>query len=106
MQPPAKLNVLDNHGGFTCESKSPREVKQRMNFVERRRVHQGKLWIGDTLWRSGSILKGVSIGRLLDYDEHSFYQDNDDATQAVYRVQGYGYPVLVWFDNKSHKRIA
>lgn len=86
MQPPQKLNVLDAHGGFTAETRN------------------------GTLWRPGNILtdhpKRSTVGTLVDYNEHSFYQTNNDVTRATYKVPGYGYRVSVWFDNKDGHRIA
>ena len=72
----------------------------------RRQTAEDRLPIGDTAWRRGSVLKRGTTGELVDFDERSFYQLNDDVTLAVYRVQGYGYPVLVWFDNMTGKRIG
>lgn len=109
MIPPDELNVLDRHGGFTAESKMPYGLKglSRMDFKARRDASTGaRLYIGDTLWRPGRLLKRDTVGDLLDYDERSFYQRNDDVTIAVYRVPGYSYPVLAWFDNASGERIA
>lgn len=42
----------------------------------------------------------------MQYNPKSFYQTNDDVTQALYKVAGYRYPVAVWFDNKTGRRIA
>ena len=84
MKPPQTLDVLDRHGGFTIETTN-----------------------GDTLWRPGCALKERdSLATLRDYDEHSFYQCNDDVTRARYRVRTYRYPVLAWFDNATGERIA
>lgn len=103
MRPPQTLNVLDRHGGFTCESRMPGSVRSgRMDFQARK--SGAKLRIGDTLWRPGSLLRGDPIGQLLAYDENSFYQTNNDVTLAVYRVPGYSYPVLIWFDNMTGER--
>jgi hypothetical protein len=79
MIPPKKVNVLDSNDGFTAVTTK----------------------YGDTLWRPKSILKGNHIGVLQSYNEHSFYQLNDSCTQAVYKVKGYHYPILVWFDNND-----
>ncbi len=118
MRPPRTINVVDRHGGFTCESKMPYFLKasgvrhgrprgSRFNMKWRRdAVAGGKLPIGDTLWRPGAVLRHGTTGTLVDYNESSFWQTNDDVTIAVYRVSGYGYPVLVWFDNKTGERIA
>ncbi len=111
MIPPKELNVIDRHGGFTIESKPPSWFKGKMfDFEARERrigpSSLGKLPFGDSLWRPGRILRGSTMGRLVAYDEEAFYQTNNDVTIAVYRVSGYGYPVLVWFDNKTSQRIA
>lgn len=87
MKPPTTINVIDRHGGFTCETKGK---------------NQGTC----TLWRPGLILKGKCIGTLQNYNERSFYQMNDDVTRAVYKVRGYRYPVILWFDNQTGARIA
>lgn len=84
--PPASINVIDAHGGFTA-------------------VTRGGLR-GHTLWRPGRMLKKTTIGRLTQYDPKSFFQTNNDVTQALYKVAGYRYPVAVWFDNKTGRRIA
>lgn len=113
--PPRELNVLDRHGGFTIESKPPYwYAGERFDLDHRRRAIRfasGKNealrnLIGDTLWRPGRILKKSTVGKLVDHDSRAFYQTNNDATLAVYRVPGYGYPVLAWFDNKTGERLA
>ena len=86
MIPENEIDVLDDFGGFTA-------------------ITKGKnIGIG-TLWRRGSILKNT-IGLLQSYDEKSFFQTNNDVTQAIYKVKGYNYPVVLWFDNQTGKRIA
>lgn len=80
--PPQKINVLDQHGGFTAETTK-----------------------GGTLWRPGDILKSAQ-GTLVDYNSKSFFQNNNDVTKATYKVAGYRYPVIVWFDNKTGRRVA
>jgi predicted nucleotidyltransferase len=84
MQPPTTLDVLDEHGGFTAIT-TP---------------------CGNTLWRPGAILKRGTEGTLVSFDRHSFYQTNNNVTQAIYRVPGYRYRVAVWFDNATGRRIA
>ena len=105
---PQRLRVLDDHGGFTIESRPPHWFKgKRFDFAARRRQgNDDRLNLGDTLWRPGRLLKGTTEGVLVDFDERSFYQDNNDVTRAVYRVPGYGWPVVVWFDNATGRRIA
>jgi hypothetical protein len=90
IQPPLTLDVLDNHGGFTAEIVSPKNGT-------------------NTLWRPGSILKKKmhgTTGTLQRYDRNSFYQTNNNVTIAYYKVPGYRYPVVCWFDNQTNKRIA
>lgn len=87
MQPPDTLNVLDQHGGFTCETTGPKSGT-------------------NTLWRPGHVLKASTLGTLQSFNERSFWQVNDDVTRAVYKVRGYRYPVICWFDNKTGTRIA
>ena len=85
--PPQRINVLDNHGGFSAET-TPR----------------------NSLWRPGAVLEGYgsTIGTLISSstDTKSFYQQNDNVTLAKYRVRGYRYPIMVWFDNATGYRIA
>jgi len=83
VKPPAETNVLDRHGGFTMREDD-----------------------GDTVWRPGHLLKKGTTGTLVSFDEKSFYQTNSNATCATYRVPGYRYPVLIWFDNATGDRIA
>ena len=101
--PPARINVLDQHGGFTAVTKPPwSRTDERPKFAS-----DPKAWLrGDTLWRPGNVLKGTTQGELAVYDDKSFFQTNNDVTIALYRVPGYQYPVAVWFDNKTGKRIA
>ena len=83
MNPPYSINVLDQHEGFTAETKS------------------------GTLWRPKQILSKYSyIGILQSYDEKSFFQNNNNVTRAEYKVKGYRYPVIIWFDNETRNRIA
>ena len=87
-RPPSPLNVLDNSGGFTAETIP-----------------------GQTLWRAGTVLsrgrRALSpMGTLVGYNNRSFYQSNNDVTRASYKVKGYRYPIIVWFDNKTGLRIA
>jgi len=74
----------DSHGGFTIETK-----------------------VG-TLWRPASALgsRGRPVAKLFAYAEHSFYQNNNDVTKAFYKVAGYRYILVAWFDNITGKRIA
>jgi hypothetical protein len=94
MQPPEKLNVLDSHGGFTAEI-TETDPDRAMKY--------GTVY---TLWRPGSHLKKKTEGTLQSFNERSFYQTNNDVTQAVYKVPGYKWPVICWFDNATGKRIA
>jgi hypothetical protein len=84
MKPPEKMRVLDEHGGFTAITTKSH----------------------DTLWRPGAVLKGHNIGVLVSYNEKSFFQTNNNVTAAIYKVPGYRYPVILWFDNKTGHRIA
>lgn len=77
------MNVINRHGGFTAET-TP----------------------GNTLWRPGARLRKTTIGDLVSYDEKSFYQMNNNVTKATYKVSGYRYKVLCWFDNTTGERIA
>jgi hypothetical protein len=117
MTPPEETNVIDGHGGFTSESKMPYYMKgiNRFDMEGRQSSLQEalkgsraarELPIGDTLWRPGRLLKKSTTGTLLAYDKNSFYQTNNDVTVAIYKVPGYGYPVILWFDNRTGERIA
>lgn len=100
MKPPDTISVLNQHGGFTAETPCGRKVPAR-------RSSTGKDYQPtNSLWRPGHILKRGTVGALIDFDEKSFYQTNNDATRARYKVSGYRYPVLVWFDNATGQRIA
>lgn len=84
MRPPRTLNVIDQHGGFTIETKD-----------------------GDTLWRPAPVLRdGTTWGTLIDFDESKFCQTNNNVTRARYRVPHYGYKVVIWFNNETEERIA
>ena len=117
MTPPEEIDVIDRHGGFTAESKPPYYMKgvDRFDMEARQAALQKalkgaraarELPIGNTLWRAGRLLKRGTTGTLLAFDKNSFYQNNNDVTVAIYRVPGYGYPVILWFDNGSGERIA
>ena len=85
MIPPQRISVMDNHSGF--------------NAITTKR--------GDTLWRPGNVLKRCSpIATLISYDTNSFFQNNNDVTKAIYKVKGYRYPIVLWFDNNTERRIA
>jgi len=86
MLPPPKLNVLDQHGGFTAAT-TPHT----------------------TIWRPGAVLKGKSpIGVLVRFDTNSFYQNSPPGTvtEATYKIKGYRYLIVAWFDNATNRRIA
>lgn len=122
MLPPNELNVIDSHGGFTAITLARTSIKIIMGSKgEREAIDSdyvnGKLsrpfvrWESvmrerDTLWRPASLLKRTTIGTLDEYDERSFYQNNNNVTKAIYKVTGYKYRVAVWFDNETGKRIA
>lgn len=122
MQPPKTLNVIDAHGGFTAITKSPTHVKIVLDPVAGERedrpsdyqptlIHPFVRWERatrerDTLWRPGQLLKRGTVGTLDEYNENSFYQTNNNVTQAIYRVPGYSNRVAVWFDNQTCERIA
>lgn len=94
MIPPTTINVLDEHGGFTAEI-TPRPES-------RDALRNGSKY---TIWQPGAYLAHV-LGELQHYNEQSFYQMNDDVTVGTYKVPGYKWPVLCWFDNKTGERIA
>ena len=81
--PPSSIDVLDELGGFTAQTTA---------------------W--SDLWRPGRILKKTTRGHLVEFNSRSFYQTNNDVTKAYYRVPGYRYAVVLWFDNKTGRRIA
>ena len=108
-RPPSQINVLDGHGGFTAVTQPGRHMS---NMVPYTSVHERDVDLvveslhGSSLWRPGHVLKKSNYGTLLGFNEKSFYQTNNDVTKAIYKVPGYRYPVAVWFDNKTGRRIA
>jgi len=101
-RPPDEISVIKD-GGVTIESKPPWPIKERFNLEKR--IYNGKLRIGDSLWRKAAgKLHGTA--KLWAYDTKSFWQTNNDVTVAIYRLKGYSYPILAWFDNKTGHRIA
>ena len=107
MQPPEEINVLDQHGGFTA-------LLLTKQYVKKFATKDGKGFLGweqkmvdgDTLWQPGKVLKKNTTGKLISYDEKTFFQLNNDVTQAFYKVKGYRYKVVLWFDNQTGERIA
>lgn len=83
---PQWLNVLDRHGGFTAETTKH----------------------GDTLRRPGAVLKKGTTGELIQGSvvPVTFFQQNNNVRKAKYKVPGYRYPVVVWFDNETNERVA
>lgn len=100
MIPPKEVDVLDKHGGFAAITTPAYGSRKRFPAIVNGRY-------GNTLWRSGNqVLRGRCVGTLVEYIEKTFYQLNDDVSMGVYKVPGYSYPVAIWFDNKTGKRIA
>lgn len=79
MIPPERMDVTDRNGGFVAEGPV------------------------NTIWRGP---RPSMMGTLVDYDEESFYQTNDNCTKARYRLYAYRFLALVWFDNKTGERVA
>ena len=109
--PPTMMNVLDSHGGFTAVTKSQgkheRELGGLWKTTHPKFSADPTAWLhGDTVWRPGDLLKKTTNGTLVVFEPKSFYQTNSDVTKALYSVPGYRYPVAVWFDNTTGKRIA
>ncbi len=87
--PPKTIDVLDGHGGFTAITPIYR--------------YGGT----NTLWRPGNVLKRRETkGVLQNYNPSTFFQSNGDVTSALYKVKGYRYPIITWFDNRTKRRIA
>lgn len=79
---PKTMNVLDKHQGFTAV-----------------------LSDGDTLWRPGHILKSPQ-GTLVESSvAPAQYQNLMGCSSALYRVEGYRFPIRVWMDTEGN-RIA
>jgi hypothetical protein len=79
---PATLNVLDKHYGFTAV-----------------------LPDGDTLWRPGHLLKNP-VGVLVESSvAPAQYQNLMGCSSALYKVEGYRYPIRVWMTSDG-KRFA
>lgn len=92
--------VLDKHGGFTAETVPVFPISgHKMPVVSR---------IGNTLWRPGAVLKKGVGGKLIPgtVNPKTFYQTNDNVRSAKYKVPGYQYPVICWWDNVTNERIA
>ena len=133
MRLPETLNVLDRNAGFTAVTLSPAYVKVvqdgsvtraigKCNAGERLErspddyqdgkltpvfVRWAKVWReNNTVWRPGALLLKGTIGTLDETRERSFYQNNNNVTQGLYRVPGYRLRIAVWFDNQTGKRIA
>ena len=102
---PRELDVLDQHHGFTAETKPPYKYPRGKLRVAGRVDATGCIQIGDTRWRPGHMLRKTLTGRLVA-SGRSFYQMNNDVTAGLYDVPGYPYLVVVWYDNKTGNRIA
>jgi hypothetical protein len=83
---PKFMNVLDQHGGFIAVTTKH----------------------GDTLWRPGQVLKKGTTGRLVEgsVEPFTFFQQNNNVRSALYKTPGYRYPIKVWIDNTTNKRVA
>lgn len=109
--PPETISLFRD-GGFTIESKPPWKTKKRWDLKSRVFVFEGRtrLLIGDTLWRHQNhaplALSNENLARLVAYDTGSFYQTSNDVTVALYRLKGYGYPIVTWWSNETGRRIA
>lgn len=121
MKPPDDYNVLDRHGGFTAVtmiglqhghgirySHGPNISRFRASSSDdQREIMRGRY---QTLWRTSWFLHladgQTPAGKLIGYDEQSFFQNNNDVTIAFYQVKGYQYIVACWFDNQTGERIA
>lgn len=89
-QVPATLEgraFFDRHGGFTIESGD----------------RGGSRY---SLWRPGIALGNHEPDAVLISSEPSFYQRNDNVILACYKVKGYRYLILAWFDPATGERIA
>lgn len=102
MKPPDTLNVIDGHGGFTCLTRTA-GYDRDANGIGWKLSRRER---GETLWRPGAVLTNGTMGTLEEYDECSFFQLNNNATRAIYKVPHYSYRVAVWFDNVTGERIA
>jgi hypothetical protein len=61
---------------------------------------------GNTLGRNTmSLIKRDWTGELISFNSNSFFQNNNNVTKALYKVKGYKYPVVIWFDNETGSRI-
>ncbi len=113
--------MLDEHNGFTAVTLSPTYVKIVWDGQREREATNedyqptlvptfrrwGKVMREhDTIWRPASRLKRGTIGTLDEFEEKSFYQNNNNVTIAYYKVPGYRFRIAVWFDNDTERRIA
>jgi len=101
-RPNQRIDVLDQHGGFTAVTGVTKKTIALYKGDKTAAAMRG----GSTLWQPGSLLKKTTTGELVASDPRSFYQTNDDVTKALYKVPGYGPLVAVWFDNATGRRIA
>jgi hypothetical protein len=85
MLPPTEIKILDKHGGFTAVTKL------------------GTLYRGSGIAKK--LLKKGTTGKLARFNEKSFFQGNNNVTEAYYNLPGYGYHAVIWFDNKTRRRI-
>lgn len=99
MIPPKTVSILDRHGGATAETTSARSSRLGPPATPDQ--------IGDTLWVPGDRIKGTA-GTLIEgsVNEKGFYQRNNNITSAKYKVPGYRYPIVTWWDNLTGERIA
>jgi hypothetical protein len=116
MTPPQTLSVLKDNGFTAVIPKRSCERETRRQRLAKRLAKPDKYMIdpvvefmrnSDTLWRPASVLGQREVeGTLVGYHEHSFFQNDNNVTFALYRVPRYGYLLGVWFRNSDGTRIV
>jgi hypothetical protein len=112
MIPPTKLDVLDEHKGFTAITGVAGKLAPSVyifrsldSFAKHDVITRHRF---QTIWRPGSVLKKQTTrGQLAASSCGSFYQTNNDVTLAFYQLEArYPYLVACWFNNSTGERIA
>lgn len=112
MKPPETMDVRDRIGGFTIKAPTIGYVKEYLTIPPTETSWRWKRCMCNynSLYRAPVIVQRVckkgTVGTLESYDERSFYQNNNDVTLALYKIPGYRYRAMIWFNNKTEKRIA
>lgn len=88
--------VIDELEGRAYRPPQQVEVIRRHSFTT-------EIAPGNTVLRPKADLRGETVGVLIDYGPA---RNEEGVTRARYKVTGYRYPVLAWFDNRTGRRVA